>query len=140
MIMLDIDFFKRCNDIYGHAVGDSCLIAVAKFLKRKLHRPADFVARIGGEEFAVVLPSTDLAGAMQIAETLRQGIEDLQIENKGSENFKVITISAGVCSVLPQRADQLENLFKCSDTALYQAKESGRNCVAAVEFTSGHKS
>jgi len=140
MIMLDIDFFKRCNDVYGHATGDTCLIKVSKCLKELLHRPADFVARIGGEEFAIVLPSTELAGAMQVAETMRQGVEALQIENKGSEIVKVITISAGVCYVAPQRGDQLEDLMKCADIALYQAKESGRNCVSAVEFAPQHES
>jgi two-component system chemotaxis family response regulator WspR len=140
MIMLDIDFFKRCNDVYGHATGDTCLIKVSKCLKELLHRPADFVARIGGEEFAIVLPSTELAGALQVAETLRQGIEALQIENKGSEIVKVITVSVGVCCVNPQRGDQLEDLLKCADIALYQAKGGGRNRVAAIEFSPQHES
>jgi len=140
MIMLDIDFFKRCNDVYGHATGDTCLIKVSKCLKERLHRPADFVARIGGEEFAIVLPSTDLAGAMQVAESMRQGVEALQIENKGSEIVKVITVSAGVCYVTPQRGDQLEDLMKCADNALYQAKNGGRNCVETVEFSPQHES
>lgn len=134
MIMLDIDFFKRCNDIYGHATGDKCLIDVSTCLREQLNRPADFVARIGGEEFAVVLPNTVLDGAMQVAEKLRQAIEALQIENKGSEVVKVITVSIGVCCVVPAKDDQLEDLRKCSDIALYDAKESGRNKVNIIEF------
>jgi len=135
VVLLDIDFFKKCNDIYGHAAGDECLRKVAQSLAENVHRKTDFIARIGGEEFAMLLPSTDKDGALIVAEALRQSVEALEIENKGSEVYGIITISAGVCSVIPERDDRVEDLLRCADLGLYKAKSAGRNCIESSEFS-----
>jgi len=140
IVLLDIDLFKKCNDIYGHAAGDECLRKVAKSLADNIHRKTDFIARVGGEEFAMLLPGTDSAGAMLVAEALRASVEALQIENKGSDSYGVITISAGVCSIIPQRNDRIEDLMRCADLGLYRAKKNGRNCIECSEFSALNES
>jgi len=135
VVLLDIDYFKKCNDIYGHAAGDECLRKVAQTLAANVNRKTDFVARIGGEEFAMLLPNTDRDGAFSVAEALRQSVEALQIEHKGSKEYGVITISAGVCSVIPDRGDGVEDLLRCADLGLYKAKSAGRNCIECSEFS-----
>jgi len=132
LIMCDIDFFKAYNDHYGHLQGDECLKKVAAVLKKSIKRPSDLVARYGGEEFAVVLPNTDAAGAANVAETLRDNVESLEIPHLSSSVTPKVTISLGVAvghatfGVLP------ETLIESADNALYQAKKNGRNrCVLA---------
>ncbi len=100
LIMVDIDHFKLFNDNYGHARGDECLKKVAEALKNALRRPGDFVGRYGGEEFAVILADSDAAGALHVAETLRQTIADLNIPHEYSRIAPYITISLGVATVL----------------------------------------
>lgn len=129
MLMCDVDFFKQYNDHYGHPAGDECLKKVAKTLQGCVRRPADLTARYGGEEFAVVLPDTDLAGAVQVAEEMRRALENLALPHAGSESG-FVTISIGVACTVPRRErGSAEQLVAAADTALYSAKQAGRNCV-----------
>ncbi|MCR8631074.1 diguanylate cyclase [Paenibacillus radicis (ex Xue et al. 2023)] len=127
IILLDIDYFKRYNDTYGHLEGDLCLKRVANSLKKSVKRPNDFIARYGGEEFVIVLPATDLQGANIVANQMRAHIESLQIPNIRSEPALCITISLGVATVVPSAEMNPSELFIRADKALYQAKHEGRN-------------
>lgn len=127
IIMIDVDFFKKYNDNYGHIAGDECLKQVASVLSGSLHRPADFVARYGGEEFVVVLPDTDSKGAAIIAEKIRKGVEALAIPHDFSHVNKVVSASLGATTIVPTDNDTLEEFLHNADMALFKAKESGRN-------------
>jgi diguanylate cyclase (GGDEF)-like protein len=135
VIMCDIDHFKLFNDNYGHQQGDSCIQRVAKSLAKIAKRPGDLVARYGGEEFVVLLPETDLEGAAFVANLLLKRVSNEHIEHKHSLVADHVTMSVGVFSVTPDRADNIEtameNLLKVADKNLYLAKERGRNQVAA---------
>ena len=124
ILMIDIDHFKEINDTFGHAAGDTVLKGVADIFIHGL-RDVDFAARIGGEEFVILMPNTDIAGGMIVAERLRKNIEMLNF-NHEDETIK-ITISLGVAECLEN--DTIDNMLKKSDKALYEAKNSGRNCV-----------
>ena len=133
MLLCDVDYFKQFNDAYGHQVGDECLKAVARTLKDTLRRPADLVARYGGEEFAVILPDTEITGALQVAEAMRSAVEGLNITHRYSKGASVVTISIGVASTTPSRTGSDSSaLLKRADDALYQAKQAGRNRIAAA--------
>ena len=132
LIMIDIDHFKLYNDTYGHPAGDECLRLVARELSDSMRRSGDFVARYGGEEFVVLLPGNDIAGASNVAETMRQGVKRLELEHKNSPVAKVVTISLGVASVLPDAFSDPESLLKAADDALYVAKKNGRDRVEAA--------
>ena len=126
-IMIDIDFFKQFNDSYGHQAGDVCLIKIAETLKDNIKRPGDIVARIGGEEFAVILPDTSKEGVIQVAEQLRHNVQALKIPHCDSI-YNVITISLGIAITTPDNECHASSmLHKMADEALYQAKQSGRN-------------
>ncbi len=126
-IMIDIDFFKQFNDIYGHQAGDICLQQVAKSLKDNIKRPCDIVARIGGEEFAVILPDTSKEGVRVIAEQLRKNVQTLEIAHSGS-TYDVVTISLGVAiTLIGEQCQSASMLYQMADEALYQAKQAGRN-------------
>jgi diguanylate cyclase len=122
--MLDIDFFKKVNDTYGHAVGDAVLQSVASVIARTI-RATDCGARMGGEEFLVLLPMTDLAGATALAEKIRRNVEQQEITPVGR-----VTISAGVAAVHPDDPDADAALVR-ADQCLYAAKAGGRNRVMA---------
>lgn len=127
LLLIDIDFFKRLNDFYGHQEGDDCLKRVSQMLKSCAKRPSDVVARYGGEEFAVILPNTSSEGAYYLAETIRLKIHDLKIPNIHSEVCEHLTVSIGVATMIPCADCCLEDLIKMADQALYQAKKEGRN-------------
>ncbi len=127
--MLDIDFFKKVNDTYGHDFGDKVLIAVAKTCKKQI-RNTDLLARFGGEEFCFLFPETDLNGAAVIAERIRHAISKLEFDSK-KKRFSV-TVSIGL-SELMDSSDNVESMLKRSDDSLYKAKESGRNRVVLWE-------
>ncbi len=127
--IIDVDFFKRYNDHYGHAMGDRALQLVAKSLRKRILRPADLVARYGGEEFVVIMPDTPLEGAMEVAERLRIGIEGLGIAHKRSSAAICITVSIGVATTGPEAVTTAEVLMELADGRLYRAKKAGRNRV-----------
>lgn len=130
LLVLDVDHFKAFNDRYGHVIGDQCLIEVAKQLEQGLHRPADFVARFGGEEFVVVLPYTNAEGGFKVAEQLRLHIHDARLEHEG----QVLSVTASIgLATLQHNDDTVQSLLIAADKALYQAKAAGRNCVKAAD-------
>lgn len=125
LVMVDIDYFKRVNDEFGHAAGDEALKSVAHCLGRHC-RGSDFIARFGGEEFLILLSETPLAGAMHVAEKLRQSVSALQVPGVGQ-----VTISMGVAQSNEDGSGPLQDVLKAADEALYSAKERGRNRVVA---------
>lgn len=127
LIMIDVDYFKRYNDRYGHAGGDDCLSAVGGAIQQAVKRPGDLAVRYGGEEFTVLLPNTDSAGATQVAEDILRAIRSLNIEHSEHPLGKV-TASAGIATQLPGIEDVTPaSLLKSADACLYAAKQSGRN-------------
>jgi len=128
LIMLDIDYFKKANDQYGHLVGDEVLENVAVLMQQNV-RNTDSVGRYGGDEFIIVLPETDLSSALIVAERLRKAIETAEMRDSGGDTFG-ITVSQGVSSYKPGE-DELA-LVSRSDDALYRAKQNGRNRVEAL--------
>ncbi len=129
LILFDIDFFKKCNDCYGHQAGDDVLKKVAGAIKDSSHRASDLAARYGGEEFVVLLPGTDPEGAGSLAEKIRKNVEALGIEHRDSPVSPVITISGGIASATADIDTARESLISAADQALYRAKEGGRNRV-----------
>jgi diguanylate cyclase (GGDEF)-like protein len=135
LIMMDLDFFKGFNDNYGHQAGDLCLQRVAHALHDCIARPADLLARYGGEEFVALLPSTDFAGATQIAEQMRAAVDALCIVHAGS-SLQHLSMSLGVACERPSATLSSDTLLSAADDALYRAKLGGRNRVYAREYES----
>jgi two-component system cell cycle response regulator len=133
LLLLDIDFFKKVNDEFGHAAGDMVLQKFVKRVQKGLPRDYDWCARLGGEEFVVVLPQTDLAGAAVVAERLRRLVEEYPLHL--SESVRPITVSIGVSGLqaLPKRESaSVETLLADADRHLYKSKENGRNRVTTA--------
>jgi diguanylate cyclase (GGDEF)-like protein len=128
MLMLDVDNFKKYNDTYGHPQGDRLLKFIARVLQDNLHRPSDMAARLGGEEFAVLLGDTAAAGARRVAESIRQDVEKGIVPTPQGEPTS-ITISIGLGSVTPAAGKDFMDLVQQADKYLYLAKEAGRNRV-----------
>jgi diguanylate cyclase (GGDEF)-like protein len=137
LLLLDLDHFKRYNDIYGHQCGDDCLRQVAQTLTCALRRPTDLLARYGGEEFAVILADTDARGAAVVAGTLRSRVEALEIVHADSSLREQVTISIGVATARAQPGSSSQSLLRAADQALYEAKRHGRNRVVAVHDQTG---
>lgn len=134
VLMLDVDHFKNINDTYGHPFGDLCLQKVAEAMRLSVRRPPDVAARYGGEEFVVLLPNTDLKGAECVAETIRQNLMALLIDD-GRQHI-TLTASLGVSGQIPGARDQGQALLKQADRCLYDAKHGGRNRVVSAAPTS----
>ena len=132
VIMVDIDFFKKFNDTYGHLEGDTCIRKVAVTLHEALHRPGDFCARYGGEEFACILPGTDFGGAMTVAESLRRQVEQLAIPNAGAGPDGRVTVSLGLASSRCLPGITAEQWLLHADRRLYDSKQAGRNRVSGA--------
>ncbi|WP_211464079.1 sensor domain-containing diguanylate cyclase [Collimonas silvisoli] len=131
LVMIDVDYFKQYNDFYGHLAGDECLRQISKVVEASKNRPGDLAARYGGEEMAVLLPDTNLAGAIAVAEKIRLAIYNLQIEHPNGP-AGVVTISAGVDAFVPVRDGNIPfDLIQAADKALYAAKSAGRNRVCS---------
>ena len=148
LLMIDVDYFKRFNDSYGHVAGDQCLRAVAQALAQRARRAGEVAARYGGEEFAVLLPHADIAAARRLAELICQTVRELQIAHKGSAIAPHVTVSVGVACIaeVPESAGAQSRdvaaddtatggatvLIEAADRALYDAKLTGRNRVVAA--------
>jgi diguanylate cyclase (GGDEF)-like protein/PAS domain S-box-containing protein len=135
LVMLDLDHFKGYNDFYGHVQGDECLVEVAAALKQVGARSRDIVARYGGEEFVLLLPETDEAAAVQVAERCRHVVEALNIRHERSGCSTVVTASVGVGTIVPPVDADRRGFCDVVDKLLYAAKQSGRNRVACVPST-----
>ena len=134
LIMIDVDFFKQYNDVYGHVVGDECLRKIGKVVAYSMRRPGDLAARYGGEEMVVLLPGTDLAGTLAVAENIRGAVEAMGIAHAGNP-LGIVTVSIGVEAFSPVYLEnQPVELVLAADKALYKAKESGRNQVWSASF------
>lgn len=131
LILVDIDNLKKFNDEHGHAEGDECLKATAETISENLSRSGDSVARIGGDEFAVILPGTDIEGALLVADQLRLAITNLEDRDGPDATRPRIEVSCGVGAMSPTSASDPRGLLKAADTGLYKAKSEGRNRVAA---------
>ncbi|MBP0016894.1 MAG: diguanylate cyclase [Cyanobacteria bacterium SBLK] len=129
LVLVDIDFFKRYNDTYGHQQGDECLKAVARAIRACSKRSSDIAARYGGEEFAAILPNTLLEEAVVIARQIQERVRELQIEHSQSSIHSYLTISLGAASQFPHRNATIDDLIGAADAALYRAKASGRDRV-----------
>jgi diguanylate cyclase (GGDEF)-like protein len=131
LMIIDVDYFKNYNDSLGHPAGDQCLITLAHQMEERLQRQSDVLARIGGEEFAVILPATDIEQCRVLAQSLISTIEQTAIAHPDSAASKVVTISIGIaCSDGMEKCNST-GLYKKADDALYQAKRAGRNQVAS---------
>lgn len=131
LLMLDIDYFKKINDTHGHLGGDICLKRVAETLNAAIRRAGDHVFRYGGEEFAILLANTEVAGAASIAEEVRKKIEQLVIDFEGKRI--PVTVSIGVTAMMPSEVQSTDTLIGNADKALYQAKHAGRNQVCTFQ-------
>lgn len=135
LMILDIDNFKMFNDQYGHPVGDECLRRVANAFISHTQRPEDLVARLGGEEFAILLPNTDNMGAVMRAEQYRLAVENLKIHHANNSELPYVTVSVGVSTIIANAADHFSGLMQAADDALYRAKKQGRNRVCCENLS-----
>ncbi|MDD3595284.1 MAG: GGDEF domain-containing protein [Sulfuricurvum sp.] len=132
-LMIDVDYFKQYNDVYGHLNGDDVLSNIANTIKKHFSRASEFCFRLGGEEFGVVSSIDSLAEFTQHAEQLRTSIEELHIEHDGSMVSPFVTVSAGI--IISKGSDTFESIYSKADQELYRAKQTGRNhvCVYGTE-------
>lgn len=131
LLMLDVDFFKQYNDIYGHQEGDSCLKQLSNVLVQCTQRPADLAARYGGEEFILLLPEADNKGANTVAELVMKSVSQQNIEHSGSTVAQHVTVSIGIATVQAADINTPEEIIKIADERLYKAKSMGRNTLSS---------
>lgn len=134
VLMVDVDFFKRYNDTYGHSKGDDCLRAIAKTLNSSIKRQDDFVARYGGEEFIIVLPNTNGKDACTIADKILENIRNCNIPHRKNDAAACVTISIGVTTANVISGQNSKDFIKKADEALYIAKKEGRNRYKFLNF------
>ena len=134
LILCDVDFFKKYNDLYGHVAGDKCLQSIGEAMRSIFKRAGDLPARYGGEEFAAILPDTPPEKGVQLAERLRLEMMERALPHAGVGELELVTLSVGVVGVQANRARDAEWFICEADKALYQSKENGRNRVTAVRF------
>jgi diguanylate cyclase (GGDEF)-like protein len=134
LLLLDVDWFKSFNDTYGHPCGDACLKQIAEAAQDVVFRPSDLVARIGGEEFAVILPNTPEAGALEVAEQICSAVRHRRLPHN-TNPLGWVTISIGCSTLVPTDSLSASTLMRLADKALYTAKHGGRNqvCSAVLE-------
>ena len=132
ILVCDIDEFKSINDHYGHQYGDQCLQTIAQRIIQAVHRPRDVPARIGGDEFIVILPDTDIEGAELLGRNICHTVERTAIPQAPDALYEVVTMSIGAATLIPDTNKDIKELFSLADRNLYQAKEKGRNRVVAV--------
>ena len=139
LVLADADHFKSFNDLYGHLEGDRLLQAAGKVLTSALRRPADQAFRIGGEEFAILLPDTDAAGAAVVAATIRAGIVALPTRHRSGVDGR-FTLSMGIAQATPTRGEaDRQRLFDAADRALYRAKSDGRNRIRVTALVGSNR-
>jgi diguanylate cyclase (GGDEF)-like protein len=131
---MDVDLFKSYNDIYGHIGGDECLRCIAAVIAGALQRSSDRASRFGGEEFAVILPNTEIDRALIVAENIRHAVAAMNLPHPGNPHGGQ-TISIGVAAAIPLQEESAISLLTQSDHALYRAKDLGRNRVEAAIST-----
>ena len=132
LVLLDVDYFKLFNDHHGHLAGDDCLRRICGAVEKSLRRPGDIAARYGGEEIVVMLPATDEAGALFVAENIRQAVAVLNLPHPASPHG-IVTVSAGINAMTPfSEDDKPSDLIAAADRALYEAKQAGRNRICAT--------
>lgn len=129
ILMMDVDYFKRYNDLYGHIEGDACLRSVALAATEGMCRPTDLVARYGGEEIVALLPDTTLEGAWIVAERIQARLRACAIPHADSDVSDQVTLSIGVACLEPSKEGGADSLLLAADVALYQAKNQGRNQI-----------
>lgn len=129
IMLIDIDYFKKYNDLYGHQKGDECLTRVASIIKAQATRDNDLTARYGGEEFAIILPNTNADSALFLANNLIKSLHQEKIPHKESSFSQYLTLSIGVASIIPSKNSNFLQLIKSADEGLYQSKNKGRNQV-----------
>ena len=134
VLMIDVDFFKKYNDTYGHPMGDKCLKSLAEALAKGVRRADDFVARYGGEEFVAVLPNTNESGAVVVASKLLESIRELNIPHEESDVADHVTISVGITTDDANHTQNAEEYIKQADKALYLSKKDGRNRYTSLPF------
>ena len=138
LMIIDVDYYKQYNDSIGHLAGDECLVTVAKVIKEALRHDADLVARYGGDEFVILLVDCDATGAMTLAQRINKAVYDSHIKNPGSPVSDYVTVTIGVATTVPSDNEVFRTLIQQADTALYQAKEKGRNnCQLYIEKKAG---
>ncbi|MCL2638557.1 MAG: GGDEF domain-containing protein [Oscillospiraceae bacterium] len=133
VLILDVDFFKKYNDTYGHGQGDECLRIVAETLAGCVMREGDFAARYGGEEFVIILPYTDEKGANAAAERVLEAVRSCNIPHEKNPPGYV-TVSIGVTTVVTKHTHKWEDYIECADKALYMSKQNGRDRSTFLEF------
>lgn len=135
LILCDIDYFKLYNDTYGHLAGDDCLRQVTQAIAKTIKRPADLLARYGGEEFVMLLPNTDIDGAIHMARQVQLEVANLAIPHSASRTSNYVTLSMGIASTVPILENEPKNLIAAADRALYAAKTKGRNTFDVGQLT-----
>ena len=134
IVLIDVDFFKQYNDIWGHLAGDDCLKSIAQAIQESVRRPGDFAARYGGEEFAVILADTHHHGAEEVADQIQLRIRAINIPHPGSLSGSQLTVSIGTATVVPQHDGSLLSFLHSADVALYRAKANGRDQTVQITF------
>lgn len=128
IVMIDVDYFKKYNDTYGHIQGDKCLKAIAEAIQKAAKRPRDIVVRYGGEEFVILLPESDINSAIHVASNVLHNVDELDIPHIGSKSYGKVSVSIGIAATTPVKEDVPDILLNMMDKALYRAKAAGRNC------------
>lgn len=136
LLVLDVDYFKNYNDYYGHPQGDIALKKLSELLRKVASRSTDLCARIGGEEFAVVMPATDLDGCKRVAEAIQAELTRARVPHRNCDHG-FLTVSIGLNMKIPEREDKVDHFIMETDMALYDAKEAGRNCIAVARSVAG---
>jgi len=134
VLMMDVDFFKKYNDTYGHHAGDECLKSIAEAIKESLSRPDDFAARYGGEEFVAILPNTNETGARHVAERILSNVRGRSIPHEKNEAADCVTVSIGATTCAAFCEQKAMDFIKRADEALYRSKRNGRNQYTYTSF------
>ena len=133
LLLIDVDYFKRFNDFYGHSAGDICLQKIGQALQQSVMRSSDIVARYGGEEFIILLPNTKDAGGIEVATRIIDAVDALNIPHQQSDTHSHVSISVGVSTLVASPNLSIASLIHQADVALYKAKEMGRHQYVVYE-------